>query len=366
MLTISDVTIIGGGIIGLLTARECLLAGASVTIMDKGQIGQESSWAGGGILLPLYPWRQADAITTLVLHSHQLYPELIQELLSNSGIDPELVESGLLITKNPDIKDASDWCTKNAVAYGNPPDSLVNCLTTTLLNPLWLPEIRQVRNPRLLQAMHEDLKRKGVRFVTDCELLELQSQHRHVQSIFTSTGHYPVKQLILTTGAWTGQLWQKLFPENTFPRPAVNPVKGQMILFDTDPGTLPSIVLDEEHYLIPRLDGKILVGSTVEHTEFNKSTDTETQITLTAFARKLLPTLNKYPVIKHWAGLRPGTTQGIPYIDEHPELENLAICAGHFRNGLAMGPASAQLLVDLLLKRLPKLPAEPFKLQSVH
>ncbi|MFI3137933.1 MAG: glycine oxidase ThiO [Methylococcaceae bacterium] len=366
MTTLSDVTIIGGGILGLLTARECVLAGLNVTVMDKGQMGQESSWAGGGILLPLYPWRQSDAISQLVMHSLTLYPALIQDLFSSSGIDPECVQSGMLITKNPDVQDAIAWCTQHAITHSTPPEDLVNALTTTLLNPLWLPGIRQVRNPRLLQSVREDLIQKGVQFITDCELLEVQIQQQRVTSITTSTGHYAVQSLIVATGAWTGGLWQRLFPEQTTPPPAIRPIKGQMLLFDTPPGTLSAMVLDDAHYLIPRLDGKVLAGSTVEHSDFDKSTDAETKTKLTDFARQLFPALQTCPVIKHWAGVRPGTDQGIPYIGQHPELENVSMNAGHFRNGLAMAPASAQLLVDLLLKRPLKLPAEPYHYQSVH
>ena len=368
MLTVSDVTIIGGGVIGLLVARECLLNGATVTVVDKGDMGQESSWAGGGILLPLYPWRQAEAISRLVIYSHQRYPALIEELHTQSGIDPELLDSGLFITKNPDATAAKAWCADNSIAYSTPPESLVHSLATTLLNPLWLPEIRQVRNPRLLQATVAYLKQKGVHFISNCEVLGLQlhPQQSQVQTLVTSTGHYPVKQLILTTGAWTGRLWRRFFALEGCPPPVISPVKGQMLLFDTPPGTLDAIVLDDDHYLIPRQDGKVLAGSTVEHAEFDKQTDAVTASALTGFARHLLPALKACPVIKHWAGLRSGTPQGIPYIDLHPEFENVALCAGHYRNGLAMAPASAELLLDLLLQRKPRLAPEPYQLYSNH
>jgi glycine oxidase len=366
MHTLSDVTIIGGGIIGLLTAREALQAGLTVTVMDKGQMGQESSWAGGGILLPLYPWRQSAAITQLVMHSRTLYPALIAALHSSSGVDPECVESGLLMTKNPDVEDAKAWCTYNAITCSTPPAPLLAPLTTDLLNPLWLPTIRQVRNPRLLQALLADLKAKGVQFISDCELLDVHLQQRQVQSITTTTGRYVVKQLVITTGGWTGHLWQRLFPSEAFLQPEIRPVKGQMLLFDAKPDTLATMVLDETHYLIPRRDGKILAGSTVEEDGFNKNVDSATLTHLSDFARQLLPALQHYPVIKHWAGLRPGTAQGIPYIARHPALDNVCINAGHFRNGLAMAPASAQLLVDLLLDRPLKVSPEPYQFNGVH
>lgn len=365
MTTLSDITIIGGGISGLLIARECVLAGLSVTVIDKGQIGQESSWAGGGILLPLYPWRQPEAISQLVLHSLALYPALVADVHNTSGIDPECLPSGMLITQNPDIPLALDWCAKHAITHNTPPEPLMASLTADYLNPLWLPSIQQVRNPRLLQALYATLKSKGVQFIPDCELIDVQIQQRRVQSIATSTGRCATNKIVLSTGAWTGRLWQRLFPEQS-PAPAISPIKGQMVLFETPPKTLSAMVLAGAHYLIPRLDGKILAGSTVEHREFDKTTDAATKVQLTEFAQQLLPVLQQYPVINHWAGLRPGTEQGIPYIARHPELENVGINAGHFRNGLAMAPASAQLLVDLLLNRTPKIATKPYQFDQPH
>jgi len=125
-------------------------------------------------------------------------------------------------------------------------------------------------------------------------------------------------------------------------------------------------VLDGDHYLIPRLDGKILAGSTVEQDGFNKTTSLETREHLRDFALNLFPTLRKFPLSHHWAGLRPGTKHGIPYIDVHPEISNLYINAGHFRNGLVMGPASAQLMVDLILGRPTAVAPESYQLSRAH
>jgi glycine oxidase len=127
-----------------------------------------------------------------------------------------------------------------------------------------------------------------------------------------------------------------------------------MLLFDARPDTLPHMILDNDHYLIPRRDGKILVGSTVEQAGFEKQTTDQAKQDLHQFATRLLPALKQYPICAHWAGLRPGTPNGVPYIGFHPDLDNLSINAGHFRNGLVMGPASARLLADLILQRAPQ------------
>lgn len=361
-----DFTIIGGGIIGLLTAREFLLAGATVAMIERNEVGQESSWAGGGILLPIYPWRQPDAISRLALQSLKLYPDLAARLKDESSIDPEWNPCGLLITKNPDFDKAAAWCDANNIVFLEAGAEFFYDLDTIPEKPLWLPDIAQARNPRLVKSLKQNVINKGVSLTEHCELIDIVLAGNSITAIKTTAGLFPVNQLIMTAGAWTGQLFQRLLPAQTGHAPKIAPVKGQMLLFDAKPGLLPHMVLDNDQYLIPRLDGKILAGSTVEQDDFNKTTSVEAGEKLSAFALNLLPSLKNYPLIKHWAGLRPGTEHGIPYIDKHPDINNLSINAGHFRNGLVMGPASAQLMADLILNRPTSVAPEPYRLSSPH
>ena len=360
-----DITIIGGGVIGLLTAREFFKAGATVTVIDKNQLGQESSWAGGGILLPLYPWRQAEAITRLAIQSLSLYPALAAQLLAETHKDPEWNPCGLLITQNPDINAAIDWCNTNQIAFQPAGAEFFNDHDTHPVDPLWLPEIAQARNPRLVKSLKQDLVNKGVTLIEHCDAQGIRLDKNRITALNTTLGQFAVNQVIIAAGAWTGQLFQQFFPEISGEAPKIVPVKGQMLVFDAKPETLRTMVLDRDQYLIPRLDGKILAGSTVEQDGFNKTTSTEARERLSGFALKLLPALKNAPLIHHWAGLRPGTEHGIPYIDKHPEICNLSINAGHFRNGLVMGPASAQLMVDLILNRPTAVDPEPYRLDRL-
>ena len=366
MITTQDITIIGGGIIGLLTAREFINAGATVCLIEKNSVGQESSWAGGGILLPLYPWRQHQAITQLVIQSLSLYPELATQLLAETGLDPEWRRCGLLITQNPDIKAAINWCQENSINYAPANSEHFENLNSQPENPLWLPDIAQARNPRLIKSLFQQLINKGLRCYQHCEVNNIQISNRQINSIVTSSGQFNVNQLIITTGAWTSLWFEQFFAHRQIIQPKIKPVKGQMLLYEAQPDTLPFIVLENDQYLIPRLDGKILAGSTVEQSEFNKTTTLTAKEKLHHFAVDLLPSLKNYPLINHWAGLRPATEHGIPYIDIHPDIVNLSVNAGHFRNGLAMGPASAQLLVDLVLNRPTQIAPEAYQFSSVH
>ena len=346
----TDILIIGGGISGLLVARELNLAGRHVTILDKSTAGQEASWAGGGILLPIYPWRQDAAISDLVIDSLKRYPRLSRELHAATGIDPEWLPCGMLICKNPDYDLATQWCESRNIKYQAAPDFMLKNLHTECDQPLWLPEIAQARNPRLLKSLQADLLQKGVKIIEHTEITAVEIRQNHITQIDTQQHRFKPSHVVICAGAWTADLLKHWLPDSTLQLP-IQPVRGQMLLFDAKPETLNTMVLDGDHYLIPRRDGKILAGSTVEQVGFDKATTQAAKEQIAHFATDLLPTLKHYPVCEHWAGLRPGTPKGIPFIGLHPDFDNLSVNAGHFRNGLVMGPASAALLADLILQR---------------
>lgn len=350
----TDTLIIGGGISGMLSARALRQAGQTVTLIDQSSLGSESSWAGGGILLPIYPWRQATAISDLVAISLQLYPNLSRELLDSTGIDPEWRPCGMLICNNPDIASATAWCETRGVRHMPASAEQLARLNCQPENPLWLPEIAQARNPRLLKALTAYLRQHGVKILEHARIGEIQIADRQIRRIRIDNLDIIADQVVLCAGAWSNQFLQTWLPDSRL-QLDIQPVRGQMLLFDAKPETLSHMVLDGDQYLIPRRDGKILAGSTVEHRGFEKATTAEAREQLYTFATRLYPELKGFPVCEHWAGLRPGTPDGIPYIGNHPEIGNLYINAGHFRNGLVMGPASAQLLAELILQQTPSL-----------
>ena len=365
MHSIPDITFVGGGVTGLLSARLFSIAGANVTIIDKNEIGQESSWAGGGILLPLYPWRQADAISQLVIPSIAIYPELAQTLTESTGLDPEYLVSGLLMTQLADLTKAQDWCHTYSVDYCSATEEQQKYFPQINDQSLYLPGIAQARNPRLLKSLKQDLIQRGVQIIENCNIEKIKLKNNRIIEIASKSEKISVNQLVICAGAWTASLWAQLFGKNT-KQPDIFPVKGQILIFDTPVSTLDTMVLENDRYLIPRRDGKILCGSTVESEGFNKTVSAQAKQSLAAFARQLFPVLESAPIIHHWAGLRPGTQQGIPYIDKHPEINNLAISAGHFRNGFAMGPASAQLLYEIITNQSTTIDLAPYQLSANH
>ena len=141
--------------------------------------------------------------------------------------------------------------------------------------------------------------------------------------------------------------WHRAWP-NCLLRPNIRPIRGQMLLFKLQPGALDTILYRKGLYLIPRRDGHVLVGSTLEDVGFDKSTDAATRQRLHAAAAELLPALADVQPVQHWAGLRPGSPDNIPIIDRHPDFDNVFVNAGHYRYGVTLAPASAELLVALM------------------
>ena len=353
--------IAGAGIIGLLTAREFIRADRPVVVLERQSTGRESSWAGGGILSPLYPWRYAAEANALARHSQALYPALCSDLLHSTGIDPEWTASGLLMLDVEDGEVAQNWVQSQQRALtslqGQALQDAEPALAATGHHGLLLADVAQVRNPRLLAALRAELLRSGVEIRENVTITGFTHETGRLTGMTTDSGNIPATQCVVATGAWTGELLA-----NTGIALEIEPVRGQMLLFQATPGLLSHILLQDYHYLIPRRDGHILVGSTLEPAAgFDKTTTVPGKQELQQAALELVPALADYPVVRQWAGLRPGSPKGIPYIDEHPKIAGLYLCAGHYRNGFALGPASARLVADLVLQRKPTLKIRPYR-----
>ncbi|MCF6323045.1 MAG: glycine oxidase ThiO [Gammaproteobacteria bacterium] len=346
----TDCLIVGGGLIGMLSAYELAQSGMRVILLERGQTGQESSWAGGGILSPLYPWRYPDAVSELASWGQSRYQGLAEALFARSGIDPEWQPSGLLMLDVADRAAALAWAECHAVRLEPLVDGeIARCdaaLPAYSGAALWMPEVAQIRNPRLLSALRKVLEQQGVVFEEQTEVLGFQQQAGRVTAVETTRGVYQASKIVVASGAWS-----RILLAGVGELIEIEPVRGQMLLYKGEPGLLKTIVMADGHYVIPRRDGHVLVGSTVEYVGFDKSTTTAAAEALRQVAQTLVPALGGMDIMRHWAGLRPGSAEGVPYIGEHPEVSGLYVNTGHFRNGVVLGYASAKLLGDIVLER---------------
>jgi glycine oxidase len=324
----SDCLIIGGGVIGMMSARTLALSGAKVTLLDQGVCGQESSWAGGGIISPLYPWKYDDLTNQLSLASQAVYADLCAQILEDTGLDPQYLQSGLLMLDEYDSDVASTWLARYGLAYQAHEKGAL------------FANIAQVRNPRLIKALKADIISKGVNIVENTQVESLLLGHDKAMGVNTNQQKYLADHVVVCSGAWSSQwlaLTEKIFP-----------MKGQMIVLKSTPEVVEHIVLDQGRYIIPRKDGRILVGSTMQDVGFDRATDYQTQQSLHAFATQRFPGLGQAAVEHHWSGFRPASKSGKVMLGKHAEFDNVYLNTGHFRNGLNMAPESAKRIEKLI------------------
>lgn len=327
-----QVLVLGGGVIGLCTALYLAEAGARVTVLERDEFARQASWAGGGILSPLYPWRAPDPVWRLASRGIAIYPQLCADLARYTGVDPEWTGSGLLLRDRAEHSAATRFCHAEGLALheGRAPGSLL------------LPWVAQLRNPRMCRALLMRLEQLGVTLRAHCGPLRLALRGDKAQVMLADEA-LMADQIVVAAGAWSGLL----LAETGWQLP-IKPVAGQMILLQGKPDQIPHIILADGRYLIPRRDGQILVGSTLEDQGFTPHC-TETALReLLLTASELAPETKNMPVLKQWAGLRPGSPDGIPTIARHPQIRNLFVNAGHYRNGINLAPGSAMELLRLL------------------
>lgn len=330
------VVVVGGGIVGCMTAMQLHTQGYAVTVVERNiiaaQTSGESSWAGAGIAFPLLPWFYQDAVNTLALAGARAYPAVSETLYAETGIDPECTRSGMLIQPAYDQQQAQQWCTRFGVAYAQQGEDLL------------IPEVVQIRNPRLLQALKAWLTKHGVTLKEQTQLMPLPESTSPIRAWQTSNGEtLQADVYVVTSGAWSYELLKQ-----TAMALDIKPMRGQMLLYQMPPGLLPHIVYRDGFYMLQRRDGHLLAGSSLEDVGFDTGVTESMRQSMQAKAEAILPALQGQPIIKHWSGLRPGTPHNIPTIGRHPQIENLYLNTGHFRYGVTMAPECARQIGALL------------------
>ena len=356
-----DVFVVGGGIIGLTTAYFLAKEGVRVRVVDKGDLGQESSWAGAGIIPPGNPQAARTPFDRLRALGDGLFASVSAELRESTGIDNGYRRSGGLEFQCSAASHAAEEWQGEGVRTQSLDEAearrLEPSLAANLGRAVYLPDMAQVRNPRHLKALIAACAARGVQLAPGCAVHDVLIDKGRVEGIRSSAGILRGNQVVLATGAWTDALLEPLGS-----RPGIQPVRGQMALLQPGRPLLQRIIVQGSRYLVPRPDGRVLAGSTEEHVGFDKRTTAAAIRELLDLAMSLVPELAMAPLERSWAGLRPGSPDGLPFLGPVPGAANLFVAAGHFRSGIQLSMGTALLLRDLLLGRPTSISVEPFRL----
>ena len=356
----SDVIVVGGGVIGLSIAWELAGNGFTVTVLEQGEFGREASWAGAGMLPPGNLAQAKTPEARLRGAAHQLWPEWSELLTSITGSGNEYLRCGGLEVQFSDASNDSYLSGLAALrGEGVTIDSedigeirrRYPVLSPDITQAYSLPEFGQVRNPRHLRTLMLGCKIRGVELIPGSPVEKIEMAHERVTSVRTGDKLYDASEFIFAGGAWSGQLLAQAGVELN-----IGPVKGQMVLLKTIASPFSCVIQVGHRYLVPRKDGRILIGSTEERTGFDKRNTAEAIGDLIQFGRRVVPCLSDATFETCWAGLRPFSNSGRPFIGRLPQLSNACVAAGHYRYGLHLSPITAVLIRQILLKQKVTLP----------
>ncbi len=355
-----DILIVGGGIIGLTAAYALAKAGRAVEVVDRGDLGQAASWAGAGILPPGNPDRAATPIERLRAASVSQFAKFSAELRDLTGIDNGYLKCQGIEFLAPEDAYAVDLWKNEGIRF----HSWFRNEMTSVVPPAgtagyFFPDLAQVRNPWHLRALIAACESVGVQLSPNTEVANWETTAGKVTAARTQNGEAkPAGQFVIATGAWADGLLKPLGWE-----PGVHPVRGQIVLIQPPKPVVKTVVMVGKRYLVPRADGRVLVGSTEEpEAGFTNGNTVEGVQNLIEFTHALVPRLIDAPVEKTWSGLRPGTPDGLPFLGPVPGWDNVVVAVGHFRSGVQLSIGTGDVVCDLLHGTAPRIPIDAFRL----
>lgn len=359
----ADVLIVGGGVMGCAIAYELAKAGLAVTLVERGTPGCEASSAGAGMLAPQAESSAPSWLLTLGLASKALYPDLALELRERTGLDIEYETGGNL---HCFLDEGDEAVGRAAYAWqreaGLKAELLGRAEALTLepdLSPevrgaLFLPEDHWVNNPRLVTALANAAALERVRFVTG-EATAILRTGKRITGVRVGEETLGAAMVILAAGAWSGQI-----AATAGLKLPVAPVRGQIVCLEGTPRRHHHLLHLKDHYLVPRVNGDVLVGSCMEWVGFTKQVTAGQVRAFLDFAVRLVAALGRLPIKATWAGFRPWAPDERPIIGPWPDVEGLVVATGHFRNGILLAPITARLVRELIVEEKPSLDLTPF------
>jgi glycine oxidase len=332
-----DVIIIGGGIIGLSLSIALRKRGTKVLVVERGEPGREASHAAGGMLVDC-PLETHPALRTVAAASAKMYPEFARELELESEAKVDLRDYGTIFIPSPEHLEGFHQEDRAALLPAQIADLEPELATAD--RPAFFLQERSVDPMALTHAAWQTAKRRGVDFSSGDHVTAVNLSDGCVSGVTTNKTAFLAENVVNCAGAWSGQIPPMIFP--------TRPVKGQMLCLAMPTRTLlKHVVRAPEVYLIPRSDGRLLVGATVEEAGFDKRTDADTMQRLHHAALALVPALRNAKILEDWAGLRPGTPDGLPILGA-AAIPGYYVATGHFRDGILLAPITAEVMANIV------------------
>jgi glycine oxidase len=370
-----DVAVVGAGVIGCAIAWRLGQAGMRVVVVERGAIGQEASSAAGGMLAPLAEANCADEFFELAVASRAMYPDFARQLLEATGIDIEYRSEGTLYLalSEEDEKELEVRYEWQRAAGLNVQQLSAECVrklephvSPQLRWALKFPDDHQVNARRLVTALEAAARGAGVMFRAYTEARNLLTQGgagqqpRQVIGLHTASGDLLTRCVVVAAGSWSSLL--PLADGSETLEFGIEPVRGQMVALEAAPQTLSHVIYSRRGYLIPRLRGVIIGGSTAERVGYDKRVTAGGVLTVVNRAIEIAPVLAGSALIEAWAGLRPASPDGWPILGEAPTVSGLFYATGHYRNGILLTPITAQMVSQLILSGKSSINLSPFNL----
>jgi len=349
----SDVIVIGGGVVGTSVAYFLAREGVSVTLFERDGLAAHASGAAAGMLAPICESGGDGALFEAGLSSLKSFPGLVAELREQSGIDPQYVQSGILRVAESPVVAAElraqameipghdlEWLDSDAAREREPQ------LAPGVHGGLWSPNEAHVYSPLLTQAYAQSAARLGARILTGDPVVGLIRDGDQVLGVKTAAGEWGAAQVVFAAGVWT-----RYCAEWLGERLAMDPVRGQILALEQPRPPLRTIVWSGHTYLVPKLNGTVVVGATEERVGFDRRNTAAGVAGLIAAATGVVPTLAACTFRQAWSGLRPDTPDHLPVIGPVPGLPGVLLAAGHYRNGVLLSPITGQAITDWVVRR---------------
>jgi glycine oxidase len=350
--------VIGGGIIGCSVAWRLAAEGVATTVLERGRVGQEASWAAAGMIAPQAEAEGPGPFFDFCMKARDAFDGIVDRLVRDGGVDPEYDRAGILyVALDADERAQLERRARWQRSVGAPLEELSGAearrvepmLSPEALYAIHMPTNRRTDNRKLTQAYAAAARKAGAEFVEGARVEGLALRGERAIGVLMDGGSIREADVVVNAaGAWAGEI-RGLEAD----RVKLHPVRGQIVCFEVAPGTIGPALFSLRGYVVPRRDGRLLTGSTMEEAGYNKSVTLAGLDKIARGAAAIVPTLGAAAFREAWAGLRPATRDLMPVLGFSPSVSNVLWAAGHFRSGILLSAITGEIIADLVQGRRP-------------